>query len=104
MRDNTDKNKRYETKMTLTQQEIAIITEAMMKASKATLMVREAGMKDASRSKEDKTPVTIADLASQAILLHEVANIRPADRVHAEEEAENCSWRCPSLGNWWRFF
>ncbi len=74
--------------MPLTQQEISIITDAMMKASQATLIVRERGMKDASWSKEDKTPVTIADLASQAILLHEVARIRPADRVHAEEEAE----------------
>jgi 3'(2'), 5'-bisphosphate nucleotidase len=75
--------------MTLTQQELSIITDAMMKASKATLMVREAGIKDASWSKEDKTPVTIADLASQAILLHEVANIRPADHVHAEEESDS---------------
>ncbi|MCB2211171.1 hypothetical protein KQI52_03560 [bacterium] len=74
--------------MLLNEQEQAIITRAMLNAAKATLLVREAGAKDASWSKEDKTPVTIADLASQAILLHEVASIRPKDRVHAEEEAE----------------
>ncbi len=75
--------------MTLTQQEISVITEAMFKASKATLIVREAGIKNASWSKEDKTPVTIADLASQAILLHEIASHRPADCVHAEEESDS---------------
>ncbi|MBS1261106.1 MAG: Histidinol-phosphatase [Calditrichaeota bacterium] len=75
--------------MRLTDNECERITRAMLNAARATQLVQQAGVEQAAWKKQDRTPVTIADLASQAILLGEIAAIRPAERVHAEEEAES---------------
>lgn len=60
----------------------------MMQAAQATRLVQTMGA-DAAWQKEDQTPLTIADLASQAILLGTIGDVRPGDRVHAEEEEES---------------
>ncbi|MDP8208686.1 MAG: inositol monophosphatase family protein [Candidatus Electryonea clarkiae] len=65
------------------------ITEAVRIASRATRLVLEQDIKGDKWSKEDRTPVTVADLASQAILLGELANTVPDEGILAEEEPKS---------------
>ncbi|MFC2170955.1 inositol monophosphatase family protein [Calditrichota bacterium] len=61
------------------------ISEAVRKASFATQLVQEQNLRADKWSKEDETPVTVADLASQVILLGAIAESFPDDEVFAEE-------------------
>jgi 3'(2'), 5'-bisphosphate nucleotidase len=54
-------------------------------AARATQIVQEFGLQDNTWHKDDNSPVTIADLASQAILLGKIADLFPDERVFAEE-------------------
>ncbi|MBZ0263324.1 hypothetical protein K8I28_01535 [bacterium] len=62
------------------------IISAMISAAKATWMVRSDSRDADSWSKEDRTPVTVADLASQAILLKTISEYAPGELVLAEED------------------
>ena len=62
------------------------IIRAVSEAACATWFVRSQNYNEDSWSKSDKTPVTVADLASQAIILSAVAEIAPQEKVLAEEE------------------
>lgn len=62
------------------------IRSAMVLASEATRLVRDENLRDDQWQKADQTPVTIADLASQAILCRAIASTAPGDRVLAEED------------------
>ncbi|HEB84941.1 MAG TPA: hypothetical protein ENI92_08085, partial [Bacteroidetes bacterium] len=64
----------------------AALGGAMLLAARATELVRGMGREGDKWSKTDETPVTVADLASQAILLGELARLAPEESVYAEEE------------------
>lgn len=63
------------------------VSEAVKLASRATILVRGEGEIE-KMIKQDDSPVTIADLASQAILLRTIANSFPEDKIFAEEEVK----------------
>ncbi len=67
------------------------IRKAMHLAADATWMVRSEQKEDDNWAKEDKTPVTIADLASQVILLTFIGETYPDDYVFAEESDDSLS-------------
>jgi 3'(2'), 5'-bisphosphate nucleotidase len=64
--------------------EIRVTLELVRKAASATERIRHLGI--ASRGKADGTPVTQADLVSQAVLLAGLQAYFPEDRISAEEE------------------
>ncbi len=61
----------------------------VIKAGKATQLVHNNGLQDNCWSKDDASPVTIADLASQAILLGDIAELAPDERIFAEESTSS---------------
>ena len=63
------------------------VTKAVKQAAEATWLVRTDYRHQDIWSKADKTPVTVADLASQAILLSALAEVVPGEMVLAEEDA-----------------
>ncbi|KAF3930343.1 hypothetical protein ABW19_dt0207654 [Dactylella cylindrospora] len=69
------------------QHEMKIAELAVQKAAIVTETVR-ASIEKGVLSKDDKTPVTIADFAAQAILVSALKHNFPEDEILAEEEAE----------------
>ena len=67
------------------EKEIAV--QAVLKACKLCLAVRSSMISDDAMMKEDKSPVTIADFGSQAVILEELHQHFPHDPVIAEEDA-----------------
>ncbi len=63
------------------------ITQAVLQAAEATHLVQLDARREDAWSKEDKTPVTIADLTSQAIILGALIQVAAEECVIAEEEA-----------------
>ncbi|MEL6381600.1 MAG: 3'(2'),5'-bisphosphate nucleotidase [Cyanobacteria bacterium J06626_18] len=68
------------------EQELAVATEAVMMAAKVCEAVRR-DMVPEAMEKSDKSPVTVADYGSQAIICRALAQAFPADPVVGEEDA-----------------
>ncbi|MGF1524549.1 MAG: 3'(2'),5'-bisphosphate nucleotidase [Leptolyngbyaceae cyanobacterium] len=68
------------------EQELAVATEAVMMAAKVCEAVRR-DMVPEAMEKSDKSPVTVADYGSQAIICRALAEAFPADPVVGEEDA-----------------
>lgn len=68
-----------------------VATEAVRMAAQLCMRVRAAmtgaGTADTALEKEDKSPVTIADFGSQAIVCHTLREAFPHDTIVAEEDA-----------------
>ncbi|MBD3166616.1 hypothetical protein GF324_08455 [bacterium] len=62
------------------------IHTAMRRAARATWLVRNDDRDADAWAKEDKTPVTVADLAAQAFILGAIARHFPEDNIFAEED------------------
>ena len=69
------------------QQELAVAKRAVVAASKLCQAVRQS--MPSSMTKEDKSPVTIADYGSQAIICRMLKQTFPNDPVVAEEDASD---------------
>jgi 3'(2'), 5'-bisphosphate nucleotidase len=67
--------------------ERAVAVAAVLKASRVTQAVHAQLVRGQTLAKDDRSPVTVADYAAQAVLLTELARAFPNDRVCAEEEA-----------------
>lgn len=63
------------------------MTHAILAAARATHLVQNDARREDSWAKEDRTPVTVADLTSQALVLGALMESVPGERVIAEEEA-----------------
>ncbi|WP_269537641.1 3'(2'),5'-bisphosphate nucleotidase [Cerasicoccus fimbriatus] len=70
-------------------EEKAVAIEAVIAASKLCEHVRQKLADSDSAQKEDRSPVTIADYGSQAIILAELAKHFPDDPIVAEEDASD---------------
>ena len=67
--------------------EIEIAVQAVLKACKLCQSVRRSMISDEAMLKEDKSPVTIADFGSQALIIDELHKHFPKDPIIAEEDA-----------------
>lgn len=67
-------------------QELGVAVEAVRRASIACRNVA-ASITMESRAKKDRSPVTVADYASQAIICRAIAAAYPDDRIVAEEDS-----------------
>lgn len=65
------------------------LDDAVLLAARATRLALKRPDRIARQRKADHTPVTAADLASQAILLESVASLAPGEKVLAEESPES---------------
>ncbi|MCG9129325.1 3'(2'),5'-bisphosphate nucleotidase [Candidatus Poribacteria bacterium] len=71
----------------LTRKQVAI--EAVIKATKLCQKVQAEMVSSDTIQKKDKSPVTIADFGSQAIICKEIENAFPEDIVVGEEDANS---------------
>ncbi len=69
--------------------ELAIALEAVRAASRVCRAVQARLVTAETLQKRDKSPVTVADFASQAIVCQQLAAALPADPVVGEEDAED---------------
>ena len=67
------------------EREMQIAFEAALRASKLCEQVRQESGPDPIQ-KEDRTPVTVADFGSQAVICRTIADAFPGDQVVAEED------------------
>ncbi|WP_309397462.1 3'(2'),5'-bisphosphate nucleotidase [Cerasicoccus maritimus] len=72
-------------------EEKAVAIEAVIAASKLCENVRQKLGAGDSAQKEDRSPVTIADYGSQAVILAALAKSFPSDPIVAEEDAAELS-------------
>lgn len=75
--------------ISVSNQNFSQLTEAVFSAARATQLVKIDTNDDDKWAKADKTPVTVADLASQAIILKCLASIVPGETIFAEEDTEH---------------
>ncbi|MEM8604458.1 MAG: 3'(2'),5'-bisphosphate nucleotidase, partial [Cyanobacteria bacterium P01_H01_bin.121] len=78
------------------EQELAVATEAVMMAAKVCEAVRR-DMVPEAMEKSDKSPVTVADYGSQAIICRALAMAFPEDPVVGEEDASDL--RTPEMAD-----
>ena len=69
------------------EQEYDVAVEAVRKASALCRRVREDFEREEALTKADRSPVTVADFGSQAVVLDALARAFPDDPVVAEEDA-----------------
>ncbi len=69
------------------EQELQIASEAVRKASLLCRRVRETLVTEETVAKKDRSPVTVADFASQAIINLTLSNAFPNDPIMAEEDS-----------------
>jgi 3'(2'), 5'-bisphosphate nucleotidase len=67
--------------------ELAAAIEAVRAASRVCIAVQRKLVSAETLEKRDKSPVTVADFASQAIVCRKLAEVLPGDRVVGEEDA-----------------
>ena len=67
--------------------ELAAAVDAVRAASRVCIAVQRKLVSAETLEKKDKSPVTVADFASQAIVCQRLAAALPADRVVGEEDA-----------------
>ena len=67
--------------------ELAAAVEAVRAASRICIAVQRKLVSAETLEKRDKSPVTVADFASQAIVCHRLSQALPSDRVVGEEDA-----------------
>ena len=67
------------------EQERMVAIEAVMKACFLCQTIRKTYLPDEVREKEDGSPVTVADLSSQAVISLDLFKVFPHDAVAAEE-------------------
>ena len=67
--------------------ELAAAIEAVRAASRVCIAVQRKLVSAETLEKRDKSPVTVADFASQAIVCRKLAEALPGDRVVGEEDA-----------------
>ena len=69
------------------QQELLAAVEAVRAASRVCVQVAERLVTPETIEKKDKSPVTVADFASQAVVCATLAKALPNDRIVGEEDA-----------------
>ena len=67
--------------------ELAAAIEAVRAASRICIAVQRKLVSAETLEKRDKSPVTVADFASQAVVCHQLSQALPTDRVVGEEDA-----------------
>ena len=67
------------------EQERMVAIEAVMKACCLCQTIRETHLPDEVQEKEDRSPVTIADLSAQAVISLDLSKVFPHDAIAAEE-------------------
>lgn len=85
----------------VTDEEVRIGKDAVRKACAIASKVAQGLSKDETMTKEDRSPVTIADFAAQAVIIHEVKRAFPEDRVVGEEDAADLGQNEPLLRKVW---
>ncbi|MCU0614283.1 MAG: 3'(2'),5'-bisphosphate nucleotidase [Desulfobacterales bacterium] len=70
------------------EKELTVAISAVQKASRICKMVSESSSPISSVQKEDHSPVSIADLASQALITLALRDYYPGDPIVGEEEAK----------------
>lgn len=75
------------TQLTHQSPEMATAIAAVVAASQLCQNVRASLTQDQSMTKDDRSPVTVADFGAQAVVLAALANAFPQDPVVAEEDA-----------------
>lgn len=68
-------------------QQLAAAVEAVRAASRVCIAVQKALVSADTLEKKDKSPVTVADFASQAIICSKLVAALPGDRVVGEEDS-----------------
>ncbi len=69
-------------------QELKVALEAVKSASSVCHRIRQSQLSEDAISKKDKSPVTIADFASQAVIIQHLETAFPNDPIVAEEDLE----------------
>ena len=67
------------------EQERMVAIEAVMKACCLCQTIRKTYLPDEFQEKEDRSPVTIADLSAQAVISLDLSKVFPQDAIAAEE-------------------
>ena len=68
------------------EQELEVAIESVRQASHLCQHIRATLVTDETITKQDRSPVTIADLAGQAVMSHLLQEAFPADPLVAEED------------------
>lgn len=76
-------------KMTRYTEERKVAIEAVRKACKVTQLVFRAQVSEDTITKNDKSPVTIADFSAQAVINHEIKKAFPEDLIVGEEHSSD---------------
>lgn len=69
------------------EKERRVAVEAVLKACRLCQVVREALVSEETMAKEDRSPVTVADFGSQAVISLDLLRAFPDDPVAAEEDS-----------------
>src|SRR5258705_8526276 len=77
--------------------DLATAVTAVRSAARACRAVQERLVRPEALEKDDKSPVTVADFASQAIICAELERSLPRDPVVGEEDAEALRHEAPLL-------
>jgi 3'(2'), 5'-bisphosphate nucleotidase len=67
--------------------ELQTAIQAVTKASAVCMTIRSSSACEEAISKKDRSPVTIADFGSQAVIIHELLRVFPDARIVAEEDS-----------------
>lgn len=67
--------------------ELQVALEAVKKAASVCVAIRESDACEDAISKKDRSPVTIADFGSQAVIIHDLMKAFPGSKVVAEEDS-----------------
>lgn len=79
--------------------ELQTAIRAVLKAGTVCVAIRSSNACEDAISKKDRSPVTIADFGSQAVIIHELLSVFPDARIVAEEDsAQMQPLRGTSLG------
>lgn len=71
------------------EQEREAALEAVLRAARVCEDVRKTFVASDTHTKDDRSPVTVADFGAQAVMIERIRNLFPADEIVGEEDAEH---------------